>query len=303
MKLSVDCQKTDQRCRNCESVFAAVEGTIFQDESPAGQFILGFHGNSEQSATGHLAISLFNLNDFQAAPQAVAMLLGHYGPELAEWEQSPWEQLTLTSFGRLLSRAEAAASSILEAVLNMAHHITSQDSVTSIVAGETDFGICTESNSDFDSSNLVHEKPLAYVDAEAIINLAYAGMPGCFETLHAVRLDEKRYRIQSIPFFAQHISLGDIVAIDADGNYLGTLEKSKQITMRIAIDPSCDCTESLHERLHALLDRESLLHEWHRTDYGAASIPDKEKLDKLKGLLSSLWETIPSFYFEADEER
>jgi len=121
------------------------------------------------------------------------------------------------------------------------------------------------------------------------------------ETLWGEKVDEDIYRVDSIPFFANGISLDDIVKVQVDNNkrllYQKTISKGENCTYRIFFDENTD----LQEREKYL----NLFHNYGDTEYYehldmyALSVP-KQKVHELYKIFTQLEEEKKIDFEEGD---
>jgi hypothetical protein len=116
---------------------------------------------------------------------------------------------------------------------------------------------------------------------------------GNFEQLWTKRLDEDRFEICCVPFFAYDLALGDVVRADADtGFVIQSVEKrSGNGVARVAVKRAEEA-ETVHSDLHDLLQRLHYLHEWFAPGYAAINLDAGRPHDDLFEGLATFGDVI-----------
>ncbi len=123
-------------------------------------------------------------------------------------------------------------------------------------------------------------------DFIVLVDLTDYELPGKWEQLWARRLGEREFELCCIPFFADGMTLGDVVeALPAPWRVQRVVRKSGRHLLRAAFASRTDPPEELHEQLHGALLQLGVLHEWRASGYVACSPGDDAELAALAALL------------------
>jgi hypothetical protein len=114
-----------------------------------------------------------------------------------------------------------------------------------------------------------------------------------YEQLWTKRLDDDRFEVCCIPFFAYDLALGDVVRADAGTGYViqSVTQRSGHGVIRVAVKQPGD-VDALHLQLHDLLGRLEYLHEWFAPGYVAIDVEPARSNDELYAGLAALGEAV-----------
>jgi len=132
----------------------------------------------------------------------------------------------------------------------------------------------------------VHENPVWRDKANFIIRapLEKDGGRSEWEQLWALRLDERRFSLCCIPFFARDLALGDEVETDADFVLSRVIRSAGQTTFRIWFGGQAEGTR---RELVREIEAMNPLMEWSSDNLLALSAPDGTEAQKLADYLQS----------------
>lgn len=114
-----------------------------------------------------------------------------------------------------------------------------------------------------------------------------------FEQLWTKRLDEDRFEVCCVPFFAYDLALGDVVRADADTGYViqSVETRSGNGVARVAVKRAEEA-EAVHSGIHDLLQRLHYLHEWFAPGYVAINLDAGRSHDDLFEGLATFGDVI-----------
>ena len=125
MNITLDRQAVAEYCPECDADFTVVRGSVFDDGSPFGLYLIALHGHCPDGLMAHLAIAVLDRSVPQRFPEATAMRVisysDRYGYVVVDWTESPFQHEAF--LGKMLDREEALASQHRETFFHVAGHI------------------------------------------------------------------------------------------------------------------------------------------------------------------------------------
>jgi hypothetical protein len=138
--LSLDQQTVRQHCAHCGQEFDVSRGSAYEDGEPFALYLAGLHA-CNGPPVAHVAISIRPRYRGNEGPEAALLQMWTTEDSLAmhvtDAADSPWSGERY--LGRLLNRAEALASPLLETVFHIAGHVARDNTTvaTYLDAGPT----------------------------------------------------------------------------------------------------------------------------------------------------------------------
>jgi hypothetical protein len=143
---------------------------------------------------------------------------------------------------------------------------------------------------------IVTHDPAPGSDFVLRVDLAAHGHPGMAEQVWAAQIDEHRFTLRSIPFFAIGVAPGDIV-VTGPGHVIDGVEaRGGRHVLRLALatdDEDVALEDRFHEDVHAGLRALDLRHEWMSVGYVAVEIDAPTPGAGLAGLLEDIGRRYP----------